>query len=54
MFYCSFFQGFKVGYIVFRKPASVETVKQLPFDTPLVISTPKNPVSTGVKSKSSQ
>ncbi|XP_052070849.1 ribosomal RNA-processing protein 7 homolog A-like [Mytilus californianus] len=42
-------KGFKVGYIVFRKPASVETVKQLPFDTPLVISTTKNPVLTGVE-----
>ncbi|XP_047427739.1 ribosomal RNA-processing protein 7 homolog A [Mugil cephalus] len=42
-------QGFKVGYIVFKKPSSLPAVKSHPHDVPLVISTKQHPVKTGVE-----
>jgi hypothetical protein len=45
------FQGFKVGYIVFKGAGSVKKAMKLPYDEPLIISTPDKVVSTGVRSK---
>ncbi|XP_071396061.1 ribosomal RNA-processing protein 7 homolog A [Centroberyx affinis] len=42
-------QGFKVGYIVFQKSSSITAAKSHPHDVPLVVSTEKRPVVTGVQ-----
>ncbi|KAF7220694.1 ribosomal RNA-processing protein 7 homolog A [Nothobranchius furzeri] len=42
-------QGFKVGYIVFEKSASVAAAKSHPRHVPLVVSTDQRPVKTGVQ-----
>lgn len=41
-------KGFKVAYIVFKRPESTETALNLPFGTPLQLSTPDQPVLTGI------
>lgn len=41
--------GYKVGYVVFKSPAGVEKAKALPYDHPLVLSTPEAPVLTGMQ-----
>uniref|UniRef100_A0A3P8VD88 Ribosomal RNA processing 7 homolog A n=1 Tax=Cynoglossus semilaevis TaxID=244447 RepID=A0A3P8VD88_CYNSE len=43
-------KGFKVGYIVFKKPSSVNAAKSHPVDVPLIVSTEEHPVKTGVQS----
>ncbi|XP_008328540.1 ribosomal RNA-processing protein 7 homolog A [Cynoglossus semilaevis] len=42
-------KGFKVGYIVFKKPSSVNAAKSHPVDVPLIVSTEEHPVKTGVQ-----
>ncbi|CAL8287143.1 unnamed protein product [Boreogadus saida] len=42
-------QGFKMAYIVFRKAKSIQWVKSHPHNLPLVISTEKQPVTTGLQ-----
>lgn len=42
-------RGFKVGYIVFKGAGSVKKAMKLPYDEPLIISTPDKVVSTGVR-----
>ncbi|NXP55953.1 RRP7A protein, partial [Heliornis fulica] len=41
--------GFRVAYVVFRKPAGVQAAKVLSQEGPLLISTESHPVKTGVK-----
>lgn len=48
--FCSF-QGFKVGYIVFKSPSSLAAAKSHPQDDPLVVCTELRPVKTGVQSE---
>ncbi|KAM9204102.1 ribosomal RNA-processing protein 7 homolog A [Mergus octosetaceus] len=40
--------GFRVAYVVFKKPASVQAVKALAQEGPLLVSTDSHPVKTGV------
>ncbi|XP_071758145.2 ribosomal RNA-processing protein 7 homolog A [Centroberyx gerrardi] len=42
-------QAFRVGYIVFQKSSSITAAKSHPHDVPLVVSTEKRPVVTGVQ-----
>lgn len=42
-------QGFKVGYIVFENSSSIKVAKSHPQSEPLVVSTEKDPVKTGVQ-----
>lgn len=48
---CSHPQCFKVGYIVFCASSSLTAAKSHPHDVPLVVSTEKHPVNTGVQSE---
>ena len=52
--FTSFLQGFKVGYIVFKKSSSLSAALNLDKSTVRVLSTKKNPVATGMKSKYSE
>ncbi|XP_046763378.1 ribosomal RNA-processing protein 7 homolog A isoform X1 [Gallus gallus] len=40
--------GFRVAYVVFRKPAGVQAAKALSQEGPLLISTESHPVKTGI------
>ncbi|NXU47485.1 RRP7A protein, partial [Turnix velox] len=40
--------GFRVAYIVFRKPSGIQAAKALSQKDPLLISTEKHPVKTGI------
>ncbi|OXB73081.1 UNVERIFIED_CONTAM: hypothetical protein H355_006915 [Colinus virginianus] len=40
--------GFRVAYVVFRKPAGVQAAKALSQEGPLLISTDSHPVKTGI------
>ncbi|NXI61112.1 RRP7A protein, partial [Anseranas semipalmata] len=40
--------GFRVAYVVFRKPAGIQAAKALSQEGPLLISTDSHPVKTGV------
>ncbi|NWX13820.1 RRP7A protein, partial [Aegotheles bennettii] len=40
--------GFRVAYVVFRKPAGVQAAKALSREGPLLISTESHPVKTGI------
>ncbi|XP_045928852.1 ribosomal RNA-processing protein 7 homolog A [Micropterus dolomieu] len=42
-------QGFKMGYIVFQNSSSLTAAKSHPHNVPLVVSTEKHPVRTGVQ-----
>ncbi|XP_029945852.1 ribosomal RNA-processing protein 7 homolog A isoform X2 [Salarias fasciatus] len=42
-------QGFKVGYVVFKKASSISAVKSHPHDVPLVVCTEERQVKTGVQ-----
>ncbi|CAI5785885.1 RNA-processing 7 homolog A [Podarcis lilfordi] len=41
-------QGFKVAYVVFKSPAGVQAAKSLSTKDPLVISSKRHPVQTGI------
>ncbi|XP_065532747.1 ribosomal RNA-processing protein 7 homolog A isoform X1 [Lathamus discolor] len=41
--------GFRVAYVVFKKPAGVQAAKALSQEGPLLISTESHPVKTGVR-----
>merc|ERR1712038_959369 len=41
--------GYKVGYVVFKSPSSVEKAKSLPYDRPLILSSLQSPVLTGMQ-----
>ncbi|KAL3876926.1 hypothetical protein ACJMK2_034707 [Sinanodonta woodiana] len=41
-------QGFKVAYIVFKDPKSIQRAKNLPYDKPLILSTPEHPLLIGL------
>ncbi|NXP64923.1 RRP7A protein, partial [Chloropsis cyanopogon] len=41
-------KGFQVAYVVFRKPAAVQAAKALSQQGPLLISTERHPVKTGI------
>ncbi|KAL5018262.1 hypothetical protein ScPMuIL_003984 [Solemya velum] len=41
--------GFKVAYIVFKDVGSVQKACQLPYKTPLILSTPETPLLTGMR-----
>ncbi|XP_065532756.1 ribosomal RNA-processing protein 7 homolog A isoform X2 [Lathamus discolor] len=45
--YCT--PGFRVAYVVFKKPAGVQAAKALSQEGPLLISTESHPVKTGVR-----
>ncbi|XP_034046864.1 ribosomal RNA-processing protein 7 homolog A [Thalassophryne amazonica] len=42
-------KGFKVGYIVFKKPSSITAAKSHPQNVPLMVCTEERPVKTGVQ-----
>ncbi|XP_060760164.1 ribosomal RNA-processing protein 7 homolog A [Neoarius graeffei] len=42
-------QCFKVAYVVFKRSSGVAAAKAHPYDSPLIVSTEKNPVHTGLK-----
>ncbi|XP_053114483.1 ribosomal RNA-processing protein 7 homolog A isoform X2 [Hemicordylus capensis] len=44
--YCT--EGFQVAYVVFKSPAGIQAAKSLSTQGPLVISSDKHPVKTGV------
>ncbi|KAM4671500.1 ribosomal RNA-processing protein 7 homolog A [Amazona ochrocephala] len=48
-FNCETATGFRVAYVVFKKPAGVRAAKALSQEGPLLISTESHPVKTGVK-----
>ncbi|NXJ88013.1 RRP7A protein, partial [Corythaixoides concolor] len=47
-FNCKIVTGFRVAYVVFRKPAGVQAAKALSQEGPLLISTESHPVKTGI------